>query len=204
MAALVPRAELQGEMGDAHMGLQARLMSLALRKLAGSISKSRALVIFINQLREKVGVTYGSAEVTTGGRALKFYASIRLDVRKVDVLKHGTDTIGSRVRVKVVKNKLAPPFRQADFDLIYGEGISKEGALLDLAVALQVVQKTGAWYSFGEERLGQGKENAREYLKEHPDVAAAIEKRIREALALGQTVPFAQEAKGLKTASRRG
>ncbi|MBC7347813.1 MAG: DNA recombination/repair protein RecA, partial [Clostridia bacterium] len=190
VAALVPRAELEGQFGEAHVGLQARLISQALRKLAGSISRSRTLLIFINQLRERVGVVYGSPEVTAGGRALKFYASVRLDVRKVDAIKHGSNTVGSRVRVKVVKNKLAPPFRQADFDLIYGLGISKEGALLDLAVNMGIVQKVGAWFSYGEERLGQGKENAREYLAEHPDLAAEIERRIREAVAAGHPLPY--------------
>ncbi|MGB9920331.1 MAG: recombinase RecA [Moorellales bacterium] len=186
VAALVPRAELEGEMGDAYVGLQARLMSQALRKLAGAISKSRTVAIFINQLREKVGVMFGSPETTPGGRALKFYASVRMEVRKVDVVKQGTETVGSRTRVKVVKNKVAPPFRQADFDIIYGEGISREGCLLDLAVEKQVVQKSGAWYTYGEERLGQGRENAKEYLKEHPEVAKAIEEQILTALNLRQ------------------
>ncbi|MDH7572934.1 MAG: recombinase RecA [Clostridia bacterium] len=186
VAALVPRAELEGEMGDAYVGLQARLMSQALRKLAGAISKSRTVAIFINQLREKVGVMFGSPETTPGGRALKFYASVRLEVRKVDVVKQGTDTVGSRTRVKVVKNKVAPPFRQADFDIIYGEGISREGCILDLAVERQVVQKSGAWYAYGEERLGQGRENAKEYLKEHPEVSRAIEEQILSLLNLRQ------------------
>jgi recombination protein RecA len=194
VAALVPRAELEGDMGDAYVGLQARLMSQALRKLAGAISKSRTVAVFINQLREKVGVLFGSPEVTPGGRALKFYASVRLEVRKLDVLKQGTDTIGSRTRVKVVKNKLAPPFRQADFDIIYGEGISKEGCLLDLAVEKQVVQKSGSWYTYLDERLGQGRENAREYLKEHPEIAQAIEEQVLRLVGLNRQVRRAQEA----------
>jgi len=184
VAALVPRAEIEGEMGEAQVGLQARLMSQALRKLTGAISKSRAVVIFINQLREKVGVMFGNPETTPGGRALKFYASIRLDVRKIETIKSGQEVIGSRVRVKVVKNKVAPPFRQADFDIIYGEGISREGCLLDIATELQppVVVKSGAWYSYGDLRIGQGKEAARLYLKEHPELYAEIEKKVRERL----------------------
>ncbi len=185
VAALVPRAEIEGEMGDAHVGLQARLMSQALRKLTGVISKSRTTVIFINQIREKVGVVYGSPETTTGGRALKFYASIRLEVRKQDNIKQGTDIIGSRTRVKVVKNKVAPPFKQADFDIMYGTGISREGSLLDLATEMNIITKSGAWYSYGEERLGQGRENVKEYLKEHPDVALEIERKIRQLLNVG-------------------
>jgi recombination protein RecA len=168
VAALVPRAEIEGEMGDAHVGLQARLMSQALRKLAGAISKSRTTVVFINQIREKVGVIYGSPETTTGGRALKFYASIRLEVRKQENIKQGTDIIGNRTRVKVVKNKVAPPFKQADFDIMYGFGISREGSILDVAAELGVISKSGAWYSYGDERLGQGRENVKEYLREHP------------------------------------
>ncbi|WP_422880276.1 recombinase RecA [Moorella sulfitireducens] len=179
VAALVPRAELDGEMGDAHVGLQARLMSQALRKLAGVISKSRTVAIFINQLREKVGVLFGSPETTPGGRALKFYASVRLDVRKVEQVKQGTEIIGSRTRVKVVKNKVAPPFRQAEFDIIYGRGIDREGCLLDMGVDLDIVKKSGAWYSLGEDRLGQGREAAKEFLRDHPDVAAGIENQIR-------------------------
>jgi recombination protein RecA len=168
VAALVPRAEIEGEMGDAHVGLQARLMSQALRKLAGAISKSRTVAIFINQIREKVGVMFGNPEVTPGGRALKFYASIRLDVRKQEALKQGNDVIGTRTKVKVVKNKVAPPFKQAEFDIIYGKGISREGNILELAAELNIVTKSGAWFSYGGERLGQGKENAREYLIAHP------------------------------------
>jgi len=196
VAALVPRAEIEGEMGDAHVGLQARLMSQALRKLTGVISKSRTTVIFINQIREKVGVVYGSPETTTGGRALKFYASIRLEVRKQDNIKQGTEIIGSRTRVKVVKNKVAPPFKQADFDIMYGTGISREGSLLDLAIEMNIITKSGAWYSYGEERLGQGRENVKEYLKEHADIAAEIERKIRQALNVGglKTVQMAAAA----------
>jgi recombination protein RecA len=185
VAALVPRAELEGEMGDSHVGLQARLMSQALRKLAGAISKTRCVALFINQLREKVGVMFGNPEVTPGGRALKFYASIRLEVRKQEAIKHGAEVIGSRTRVKVVKNKLAPPFRQADFDIIYGEGISREGSILDVGLDLGLLQKMGTWYTFGDIRLGQGRENARDYLRAHPETAAEIERRAREALSLG-------------------
>ncbi len=184
VAALVPRAELEGEMGDVTVGLQARLMSQALRKLAGSLSKSDTTCIFINQLREKIGVMFGSPETTSGGRALKFYASIRIDIRRIDSIKQGTDIVGNRVRAKVVKNKVAPPFRQAEFDIVYGEGISKEGSLLDLGVEEGVVAKSGAWYTYGEERLGQGREAAKEYLKEHSDLRDAIEVIIREHLGL--------------------
>ncbi|HHV78208.1 MAG TPA: recombinase RecA [Firmicutes bacterium] len=197
VAALVPRAEIEGEMGDAHVGLQARLMSQALRKLTGAISKSRTTAIFINQIREKVGVMFGNPEVTPGGRALKFYASIRMEVRKIDALKQGTETIGSRTRVKIVKNKLAPPFKQADFDIIYGEGISKEGCLVDVGTDLGILSKTGTWYSFGEQRLAQGRENVRDYLKQHPEVAAQIEKKIRESLKAGQAkAPGAADSGG--------
>ncbi len=187
VAALVPKAELEGEMGDIHVGLQARLMSQALRKLTGTISKSRTCAIFINQIREKVGVVYGNPETTPGGRALKFYASVRLEVRKVDNIKQGTETVGSRTRVKVVKNKVAPPFKQAEFDIMYGEGISKEGDLLDLGVELKILQKSGAWYSYGEERLGQGRENVREYLKDNPQLAEELEEKIREACGIMTT-----------------
>lgn len=185
VAALVPRAEIEGEMGDSHVGLQARLMSQALRKLTGAISKSRTTVIFINQIREKVGVVYGSPETTTGGRALKFYASIRLEVRKQENIKQGTEVTGSRTRVKVVKNKVAPPFKQADFDIMYGTGISREGSILDVAVDMNIIVKSGAWYSYGEERLGQGRENVKEYLKEHPQITRDIEQKVRQALNVG-------------------
>jgi recombination protein RecA len=180
VAALVPRAELEGEMGDSHVGLQARLMSQALRKLTGAISRSHTSLIFTNQLREKVGVMFGNPETTPGGRALKFYASVRLDVRRIDSIKQGTDVVGSRVKVKVVKNKVAPPFRIAEFDIMYNEGISKEGGLLDLAVELGLVKKTGAFFSYGETRLGQGRENAREFLKKHVEIAQEIERLIRQ------------------------
>ena len=185
VAALVPRAELEGEMGDAHVGLQARLMSQALRKLTGAISKSRTICIFINQLREKVGVMFGNPETTPGGRALKFYASVRLEVRRAETLKQGNEVVGNRTRVKVVKNKVAPPFKQAEFDILYGEGISREGGLLDLATDMNVVQKSGAWYAYGDLRLGQGRENARDYLKENRDLAQEIETRIRQTLSVG-------------------
>lgn len=187
VAALVPRAEIEGEMGEAQVGLQARLMSQALRKLTGAISKSRCSAVFINQLREKIGVMFGNPETTPGGRALKFYASVRLDVRKIETLKSGQEVVGSRTRVKVVKNKVAPPFRQADFDIIYGEGISREGSLLDIATELSppVVQKSGAWYSYGDQRIAQGKDAARLYLKEHPQITAEIEQKVRERLLAG-------------------
>ena len=179
VAALVPRAEIEGEMGESFVGLHARLMSQALRKLAGCISKTHCIVIFINQLREKIGVVYGNPEVTTGGRALKFYASVRIDIRKVQTLKVGTDMIGSHTRAKVVKNKVAPPFREAEFDIMYGEGISKEGELIDLGVQLGLVEKSGSWFSMGETRLGQGRDNAKNYFKEHPEEAQALETEIR-------------------------
>lgn len=185
VAALVPRAEIEGEMGDSHVGLQARLMSQALRKLTGAISKSRTTVVFINQIREKVGVIYGSPETTTGGRALKFYASVRLEVRKQENIKQGTDIIGSRTRVKVVKNKVAPPFKQADFDIMYGTGISKEGSILDIAAEMNIINKSGAWYSYGDERMGQGRENVKEYLREHPELTREIELKVRQALNVG-------------------
>jgi recombination protein RecA len=182
VAALVPRAEIEGEMGDAHVGLQARLMSQALRKLTGAISKSRAVAIFINQLREKVGVMFGNPETTPGGRALKYYASVRLEVRRAETLKNGNDVIGSRTRVKVVKNKVAPPFKQAEFDILYGEGISREGDLLDLATDRGVVQKSGAWYSYGDLRLGQGRESARQYLKQNRALAEEMESKLRQLI----------------------
>jgi recombination protein RecA len=184
VAALAPRAEIEGEMGDAHVGLQARLMSQALRKLTAAIAKSRTVVIFINQLREKVGVMFGNPEVTPGGRALKFYASVRLEIRRTETLKVGSEQVGSRVKVKVVKNKVAPPFRQAEFDLLFGSGISREGDILDLAVEAGIVKKSGSFYSYGEQRIGQGRENAREYLKAHPDLTDQLEAEIR-AIAAG-------------------
>lgn len=180
VAALVPRAEIEGEMGDSHVGLQARLMSQALRKLAGAISKSNCVAIFINQLREKVGVVYGNPEVTPGGRALKFYSSVRLDIRKIETLKANGEMIGSRTRAKVVKNKIAPPFREAEFDVMYGQGISREGELLDLAVKLDVVQKSGAWFSYNETRLGQGRDNVKLYFRSNPELAAEIEAKVKE------------------------
>src|SRR5438034_6099580 len=184
VAALVPRAEIEGEMGDTHVGLQARLMSQAMRKLAGSLSRFDTTVIFINQLREKIGVMFGNPETTPGGRALKFYSSVRLDVRKIENLKDGTEVVGSRTQVKVVKNKVAPPFRQCEFDIIYGQGISKEGSLLDVGVDLEIVKKSGAWFTYEGDQLGQGRENSRQFLSEHPDMAREIERRIREAVGL--------------------
>ncbi len=183
VAALVTKAELEGDMGDAHVGLQARLMSQALRKLTAAISRSKAVMIFINQLREKVGVMFGSPETTSGGRALKFYASIRLDVRKLEQIKVGQDVVGTRTRVKVVKNKVAPPFRQAEFDITYGRGISKMGSILDVALEQNIVGKSGSWYTYGDQRVGQGRENAKAFLEEHSDIASEIESKIREALA---------------------
>ncbi len=179
VAALVPRAEIEGEMGDAHMGLQARLMSQALRKLTATISKSMTTVIFINQIRQKIGVMFGNPETTTGGNALKFYASVRLDIRRIASIKDGQEVVGSRTRVKVVKNKLAPPFREVEFDIIFGEGISKEGDILDLAVDYNIVDKAGTWYSYGDSRIGQGRENAKDFLKSHPDVAKEIEEKLQ-------------------------
>lgn len=185
VAALVPKAEIDGEMGDSHIGLQARLMSQALRKLAGAINKSNTVAIFINQLREKVGVMFGNPEVTTGGRALKFYASMRLDVRRIESLKKGDDVYGNRTRVKIVKNKVAPPFKQAEFDIIYGRGISKEGCILDIAAECGVVNKAGAWYSYEGTRIGQGRENSKEYLLANPELMDEIEKKVREKFVLG-------------------
>ena len=184
VAALVPKAEIEGEMGDTHVGLQARLMSQALRKLAGTLNRAGTICVFTNQLREKIGVMFGSPETTPGGRALKFYASVRMDVRRIETLKEGTESVGNRTRVKVVKNKVAPPFQQAEFDIIYGEGISHEGNLLDLGVDRGILTKSGAYFSFGEERLGQGKNAARAFLREHTDIADAIERRIREDAGL--------------------
>jgi recombination protein RecA len=184
VAALVPRAEIEGEMGDTHVGLQARLMSQAMRKLSGSLSKFETTAIFINQLREKIGVMFGSPETTPGGRALKFYSSVRLDVRKIENLKDGTEAVGSRTRVKVVKNKVAPPFRQCEFDIMYGKGISKEGSLLDVGVDLEIIKKSGAWFTYEGEQLGQGKENARAFLAEHTDIRDEIELKVRQAVGL--------------------
>jgi recombination protein RecA len=192
VAALVPKAELEGEMGDAQMGLQARLMSQALRKLTGSISRSKTTVIFINQLRMKIGVFFGSPETTTGGNALKFYSSLRLDIRKVTAIKQGQDVIGMRTRVKVVKNKMAPPFRETEFDIIFGEGISREGDILDLAADNSIIEKSGAWYSFKGERLGQGRDNTKNFLKENPDMLKEIEMRVREKMGL---IPAEQKEK---------
>ncbi|WP_252313767.1 recombinase RecA [Sinobaca sp. H24] len=180
VAALVPKAEIEGEMGDTHVGLQARLMSQALRKLSGAISKSNSICVFINQIREKVGVMFGSPETTPGGRALKFYSSVRLDVRRAETLKQGNEMIGNKTRIKVVKNKVAPPFKVAEVDIMYGEGISREGSVLDIAAELDIVLKSGAWYSYEGERLGQGRENSKQYLKEHPEILNAIERRVRE------------------------
>ena len=182
VAALVPKAEIEGDMGDSHVGLQARLMSQALRKLTSAISKSNTIVIFINQLREKVGVMFGNPEVTTGGKALKFYASIRLDIRKIEQLKQGTEFVGNRTRVKVVKNKVAPPFKQAEFDMIYGEGISREGSVLDMAVARDIVQKSGSWFAYNDTRIAQGKENARQFLKDNPELCNEIEAKVRATM----------------------
>ncbi len=180
VAALVPKAEIEGDMGDSHVGLQARLMSQALRKLTAVISKSNCIVIFINQLREKVGVMFGNPETTTGGRALKFYASVRLDVRRIEALKAGGEVVGNRTRVKVVKNKVAPPFREAEFDIMFGQGISKEGDVLDLAVEENIIQKSGAWFAYNDEKIGQGRENAKQFLKEHPEVMDEVEAKVRE------------------------
>jgi recombination protein RecA len=182
VAALVPRAEIEGEMGDSHVGLHARLMSQALRKLTGAISKSRTTVVFINQIREKVGVMFGNPETTTGGRALKFYSSIRLEVRRVETLKQGQEMVGNRTRVKVVKNKVAPPFKQADFDIMYGEGISREGSIIDVAAEFDIISKSGAWYSYEGERLGQGRENVKEFLKQNPAIANEVEQKIRKRI----------------------
>lgn len=184
VAALVPKAEIEGDMGDSHVGLQARLMSQALRKLSGAISKSKTIAIFINQLREKVGVMFGNPETTPGGRALKFYSSVRLDVRRVETLKQGNDMVGNRTRIKVVKNKVAPPFKQAEIDIMYGEGISREGSIIDIGVEMDIVQKSGAWFSYSGERLGQGRENAKQYLKDHPEIAQTIDSQIRSSYDL--------------------
>jgi recombination protein RecA len=193
VAALVPKAEIEGEMGEPQMGLQARLMSQALRKLTANIKRSNTLVIFINQIRMKIGVMFGNPETTTGGNALKFYASVRIDIRRIGSIKKGDEVIGSETRAKVVKNKVAPPFRNADFDILYGEGISREGEIVELGVANNIVEKSGAWYSYGKERIGQGKDNAREYLRDHPEIAQEIEGKIRAALGVGGAAAAAEE-----------
>jgi recombination protein RecA len=206
VAALTPKAEIEGEMGDAQMGLHARLMSQALRKLTGNIKRSNTTVIFINQIRMKIGVMFGSPETTTGGNALKFYASVRLDIRRTGAIKKGDEVIGSETRVKVVKNKVAPPFKQAEFDILYGEGISREGEIVELGVLHKFVEKAGAWYAYNGEKIGQGKDNAREYLKEHPAVAAEIENKIREAVGVAAkngTVPDAEVKKAAKGAAAK-
>jgi recombination protein RecA len=194
VAALVPRAEIEGEMGDSHVGLQARLMSQALRKITGALSNSGTTAIFINQLREKVGVMFGSPETTTGGKALKFYASIRLDVRRIETLKDGGEPVGNRTRVKVVKNKVAPPFKQAEFDILYGFGISREGSLIDMGVEQGILRKSGAWYTYEGDQLGQGKENARKFLRDNPDIANDIEKRIQDKMGIGAKLDAPEEA----------
>jgi recombination protein RecA len=205
VAALVPRAELEGEMGEAQMGLQARLMSQALRKLTGIVSKSKTTLVFINQIREKIGVMFGNPETTTGGRALKFYSSVRVDVRRIASIKDGDAVVGSRTKAKVVKNKVAPPFREAEFDILYGEGISKEGDLLDLAVEKNIVEKSGAWFSFQGERLGQGRENARMFLKEHHDYRGRIELGLREIMGIGvPVVPAPATAAGASAENGHG
>jgi recombination protein RecA len=194
VAALVPRAEIEGEMGDSHMGLQARLMSQALRKLTGTISKSNCSLIFINQIRMKIGVMFGNPETTTGGNALKFYSSIRMDIRRIAALKQGQDVIGNRTRVKVVKNKVAPPFKEAEFDIMYGEGISREGDLVDLGAAHDIIDKSGAWYSYAGERIGQGRENAKQFLREHPDMGLSIEQKLFEHFGLVTPAAVATDA----------
>ena len=191
VAALVPRAEIEGEMGEAQMGLQARLMSQALRKLTGAVSKSKASLIFINQLREKIGVMFGNPETTTGGRALKFYSSVRVDIRRIGAIKDGENVVGGRTRVKIVKNKLAPPFREAEFDVMYGEGVSREGDLIDIAVEHKIIEKSGAWFAYSGERLGQGRENVKNYLKENVDLRNAIEEKVRRALGMTRETPEA-------------
>ena len=202
VAALVPKAEIDGDMGDSHMGLQARLMSQALRKLAGAINKSKTVLIFINQLREKIGVMFGNPETTTGGRALKFYASVRMDIRKIENIKQDGDIIGTRTRVKIVKNKVAPPFREAEFDILYGKGISKEGNILDIAVSLDIIVKSGSWFSYNGERIGQGRENVKKYLLDNPEILADVEKKVRANMeqafenSLNEEIPEDEEAEG--------
>ena len=199
VAALVPKAEIDGDMGDSHMGLQARLMSQALRKLAGAINKSKTVLIFINQLREKIGVMFGNPETTTGGRALKFYASVRMDIRKIENIKQDGQVTGNRVRVKVIKNKVAPPFREAEFDILYGKGISKEGNIFDMAVNLDIIEKSGSWFSYNGERIGQGRENAKRYLTDRPEMLAEVEKKVRDNFAkafeqsLGEDIPSKED-----------
>lgn len=199
VAALVPRAEIEGEMGDAHVGLQARLMSQALRKLSGTINKTKTIALFINQIREKVGVMFGNPETTPGGRALKFYATVRLEVRRAEQIKDGTDVIGNRTRIKVVKNKVAPPFKRAEVDIMYGQGISQTGELLDMAVEKDIVDKSGSWYSYGEDRIGQGRENAKQYLADHPDMMAEVNERVRAAYGVGDEEAAATKATETKT-----
>ncbi len=204
VAALVPKAEIEGEMGEAQMGLQARLMSQALRKLTGAVSKSNTCLIFINQLREKIGVMFGNPETTTGGRALKFYSSVRVDIRRIASIKDGDQVVGGRTRVKIVKNKLAPPFREAEFDIMYGEGISKEGDLLDLGVEKRIIEKSGTWFAYGGERLGQGRENAKQFLKDNRDTFKAIEEKVRKELGLNGAPPAAAEAADPPVAAAAG
>ncbi|WP_344724900.1 recombinase RecA, partial [Agrococcus terreus] len=205
VAALVPRAEIEGEMGDSHVGLQARLMSQALRKLTGGLNQTRTTAIFINQLREKIGVFFGSPETTAGGKALKFYASVRLDIRRIETLKDGADAVGNRTRVKVVKNKMAPPFKQAEFDILYGVGISREGSLIDFGVEHGIVRKSGAWYTYDGDQLGQGKENARNFLLKNPDIAADIERQILSKLGIGAGAAHAQvESLDARREERKG
>jgi len=194
VAALTPKAEIEGDMGDTHVGLQARLMSQALRKLTGNIKRSNTMVIFINQIRMKIGVMFGSPETTTGGNALKFYSSVRLDIRRIGAIKKGEEILGNQTRVKVVKNKVAPPFRKCEFDILYNEGISKEGELIDLGVENNIVEKSGAWYSYGKDRIGQGRDNSREFLKQNPDVSERLESQVREALGIADTKPIDEDA----------
>ena len=195
VAALVPKAEIEGEMGDSHMGLQARMMSQAMRKLSGSVSKTNTVIIFINQLREKIGVMFGNPETQPGGKALKFYASVRLDIRRVETLKQGTDMVGNRVKVKVVKNKVAPPFRQAEFDIMFGTGISRSGGILDMAIELGIANKSGSWFTYGDTRVGQGRENAKQFLDEHPEVMAEMEAKVRDiAIGIPEKLPASLEA----------
>jgi recombination protein RecA len=204
VAALVPRAEIEGEMGDAHVGLQARLMSQALRKLAGTLNKSKTTAIFINQLREKIGVMFGSPETTPGGRALKFYSSVRLDIRRIETIKDGTDSVGNRVKVKVAKNKVAPPFRLAEFDIMFGHGISREGSLLDVAVDHGVVHKSGAWFTFDDDQLGQGRENAKRFLRENPEVAMQLQAKVYELVGLGETAQVEETPEEISAGGEEG